>query len=62
VPSIQGARRAYAFEGALTLDRLVSGVIQLKTRTGVASPTGTALALDAEIALIWEVAASPLAR
>jgi site-specific DNA recombinase len=39
-PMIEGARRAYAFEGAIALNRLVSGVIELKTRTGLASPTG----------------------
>jgi len=30
----------YAFHGAIALDRLVSGVIELKTLSGVASPTG----------------------
>jgi hypothetical protein len=33
-------RRAYAFEGRIALDRLVSGVIELPTLTRMASPTG----------------------
>jgi hypothetical protein len=39
-PLVEGARRAYAFEGAIALERLVSDVIELPTLTGVASPTG----------------------
>jgi len=39
-PVIEARRRGYAFHGAIALDRLVSGVIELKTLTGVASPTG----------------------
>jgi hypothetical protein len=30
-PLVEGARRAYAFEGAIALERLVSGVIELPT-------------------------------
>ena len=56
-PVVDGQRREYRFAGAIALDRLIAGVIDLPTLTGVASPTGTALALDAEIALTWEVAA-----
>jgi site-specific DNA recombinase len=37
---LEARRRGYAFHGAIALDRLVSGVIELKTLTGVASPTG----------------------
>ena len=39
-PVIDARRRGYAFEGAIALDRLVSGVIALPTLTGVASPAG----------------------
>ena len=39
-PIIDERRRAYAFNAPIALDRLVSGVIELKTLTGVASPTG----------------------
>jgi hypothetical protein len=40
-PVIEARRRGYAFEGAIALDRLVSGVITLPALTGVASPAGT---------------------
>jgi hypothetical protein len=39
----ENRRRAYAFEGAVALERLVAGVIDLPTLTGVASPDGHAL-------------------
>ena len=39
-PVIDARRRGYAFEGAIALDRLVSGVITLPALTGVASPAG----------------------
>ena len=39
-PIIENGRRAYAFEGAVALERLVAGVIDLPTLTGVASPGG----------------------
>lgn len=39
-PIEDARRRAYAFRAPIALDRLVSGVIELKTLTGVASPTG----------------------
>ena len=39
-PIIEGRRRAYQFDGLVGLARLVSGVIELPTLTGVASPTG----------------------
>jgi hypothetical protein len=39
-PIIENRRRAYAFEGAVALERLVSGVIDRPTLTGVASPGG----------------------
>jgi hypothetical protein len=39
-PIIENRRRAYAFEGAVALERLVAGVIDLPTLTGVASPAG----------------------
>ena len=39
-PIIEDRRRAYAFEGAVALERLVSGVIDLPALTGVASPAG----------------------
>jgi site-specific DNA recombinase len=39
-PIVEDRRRAYAFEGAVALERLVSGVIDLPTLTGVASPGG----------------------
>ena len=39
-PIIDERRRAYAFEGAIALHRLVAGVIELPTLTRVASPTG----------------------
>jgi hypothetical protein len=38
-PVLEARRRGYAFHGAIALDRLVSGVIELKTLTGVASPS-----------------------
>jgi hypothetical protein len=40
-PVLEARRRGYAFEGAIALDRLVSGVITLPALTGVASPAGT---------------------
>ena len=49
-PIVDGRRRAYKFEGPVGLSRLVSGVIELPTLTGVASPTGT----DASQCLILE--------
>jgi site-specific DNA recombinase len=39
-PIVEDRRRAYAFKGAVALERLVSGVIELPTLTGVASPAG----------------------
>jgi hypothetical protein len=43
-PIVDARHRAYMFEGSISLQKLVSGVIELpKTLTGVASPTGTAL-------------------
>ena len=41
-PVNEARRVGYAFEGSIALDRLVSGVIELVPRTGVASPTGLA--------------------
>jgi len=41
-PIDEARRCGYAFDGSIALDRLVSGVIELVPRTGVASPTGTA--------------------
>ncbi|WP_110172329.1 zinc ribbon domain-containing protein [Luteitalea pratensis] len=38
-PVVDERRRGYRFEGAIALDRLVSGIVDLPT--GVASPTGT---------------------
>jgi hypothetical protein len=38
-PITEGRRRAYKFEGLVGLSRLVAGVIELPTLTGVASPT-----------------------
>jgi hypothetical protein len=38
-PILEGRRPAYAFEGSISLEKLVSGVIELPTLTGVASPT-----------------------
>ena len=38
-PVLEARRRGYAFHGAIALDRLVSGLIELKTLTGVASPS-----------------------
>jgi len=40
-PITEGRRRSYAFEGAVALERLVSGVIDLPTLTGGTSPAGT---------------------
>ncbi len=40
-PIDEARRSGYAFDGSIALDRLVSGVIDLVPRTGVASPTGT---------------------
>ena len=37
-PVVDERRRGYRFEGAIALDRLVSGIVDLPT--GVASPTG----------------------
>jgi hypothetical protein len=41
---ITGARRGYRFTGAIALDRLVAGILDLpqKTRGELASPAGTA--------------------
>jgi hypothetical protein len=39
-PIVEARRRAYAFDGAIALERLVSGVIDLPTLTRMASPTG----------------------
>ena len=39
-PIVEARRRAYAFEGAIALQKLVAGVIELPTLTRVASPTG----------------------
>ena len=39
----------YAFTAPIALDRLVSGVIELKTLTGVASPRGDDTTWNAEI-------------
>lgn len=42
-PIVEARRRGYAFEGAIALDRLLSGVIEWPiTRAAVASPAGTA--------------------
>ena len=41
-PVNEARRVGYAFEGSIALDRLVSGVIELVPRTGVASPKGLA--------------------
>jgi hypothetical protein len=49
------SENSYRFYGAIALDRLVSGSVNFLT--SLASPTGTALTLEAEIALGWEVAA-----
>ena len=38
-PVIDERRRGYAFRGAVALDRLIAGVVDLPTK--VASPTGT---------------------
>jgi len=40
-PVIDERRRAYRFRGAIALDRLVAGVIDLKTLTSGTSPAGT---------------------
>jgi hypothetical protein len=48
-PIIENRRRAYAFEGAIALQRLVSGVIDLPTLTGMASPGGSARSWTREI-------------
>jgi len=37
-PVIEERRRGYAFRGAIALDRLIAGVVDLPTK--VASPTG----------------------
>ena len=47
-PIIEKRRRTYAFEGAIALSRLVAGVIDLPTLTGVASPAGLEPAVLAE--------------
>jgi hypothetical protein len=39
-PLLEDRRQAYRFTRAIALDRLVAGVIELKTLTGVASPEG----------------------
>jgi hypothetical protein len=54
-PIVEERGRGYAFEGAIAFDQMLPGVVDFPPC--VASPTGTALALDAEIALTWEVAA-----
>ena len=38
---IDERRRGYRFTGAIALDRIVAGIVELKTLTGVASPEGT---------------------
>jgi len=52
---VEEHRRGFRFDGAVALDRVVSGMASFPTF--VASPTGTARALDAEITLAWDVAA-----
>ena len=39
-PLVDQGRHAYRFTGVIALDRLVAGVIELKTLTRVASPEG----------------------
>jgi hypothetical protein len=41
-PVIDGQRRGYRFTGAIALDRIVAGIVDLplKTRGGLASPAG----------------------
>jgi hypothetical protein len=39
-PLVDQGRKAYRFTGVIALDRLVAGVIELKTLTRVASPGG----------------------
>ena len=39
-PVVDERRRGYRFAGALALDRVVDGVVNLKTLTGMASPAG----------------------
>jgi hypothetical protein len=41
-PVLDDRRQAYQFTGAIALDRLVAGVIELKALTGMASPEGFA--------------------
>jgi hypothetical protein len=41
-PIVEPQRRAYAFEGAVALDRVLTGLIELPTLTVVASPGGHA--------------------
>ena len=42
-PVIDGQRRGYRFTGAIALERIVAGIVDLplKTRGGVSSPEGT---------------------
>ena len=53
-PVIDGEQRYYRFEAKVKFDRLIAGLALPQV---LASPTGTALALKAEMALTWEVAA-----
>ena len=54
VPETDGRREGWRFRGNGSLVKLLAGS---QWASMVASPTGTALALEAEIALTWEVAA-----
>jgi hypothetical protein len=40
-PIVAGRRKAYEFEGSIALNKLASGVIELRTLTGSTSPKGT---------------------
>jgi len=50
----QQVGRGYRFEATVSFGRFLQGFID---PTSVASPTGTALALAAEITLTWDLAA-----
>jgi hypothetical protein len=39
-PDVNERRKRYRFAGAIALDRVVAGVIELKTLTGGTSPEG----------------------
>ena len=53
-PDRDGMRQGWRFKSGATFEKLLAGSPWANT---VASPTGTALALETEIALRWEVAA-----